>query len=54
MYFPYFRGKQYELIAIRETAALLQELGFVPIIGIVPGGPAPSRNCCDVLLGVYL
>ncbi len=32
MYFPYFRGKQFELITIRETAALLAKAGFVPII----------------------
>lgn len=32
MYFPYFRGKQFELIAIRETAPLLAKAGFVPII----------------------
>ena len=32
MYHPYFRGKQYELIAIRETAALMAGLNFVPII----------------------
>ena len=32
MYFPYFRGKQYELITIRETAPLLSEMSFVPII----------------------
>ena len=32
MYHPYFRGKQFELIAIRETAALLAGSGFVPII----------------------
>ena len=32
MYFPYFRGKQYELIAIRESAELLALSGFVPII----------------------
>lgn len=31
-YFPYFRGKQYELIAIRECAALMAGVGFVPII----------------------
>ena len=29
MYYPYFRGKQYELISIRETFA---SSGFVPII----------------------
>lgn len=32
MYYPYFRGKQYELITIRENADLLKEAGFVPII----------------------
>ena len=32
MYHPYFRGKQFELITIRETASLLAESGFVPII----------------------
>jgi hypothetical protein len=32
MYHPYFRGKQFELIAIRETAALMASVGFVPII----------------------
>ena len=32
MYHPYFRGKQFELITIRETAQLLAQSGFVPII----------------------
>lgn len=32
MYHPYFRGKQFELIAIRETAGLLATAKFVPII----------------------
>lgn len=32
MYHPYFRGKQFELIAIRETAELLAEANFCPII----------------------
>ena len=32
MYHPYFRGKQYELIAIRESAGVLSAAGFVPII----------------------
>lgn len=31
-YYPYFRGKQYELITIRENAPLLKQAGFVPII----------------------
>lgn len=32
MYHPYFRGKQFELLTIRETANLLASSGFVPII----------------------
>lgn len=32
MYHPYFRGKQFELITIRESASLLAQSGFVPII----------------------
>jgi hypothetical protein len=32
MYYPYFRGKQYELIVIRDNAKLLADSGFVPII----------------------
>jgi hypothetical protein len=32
MYHPYFRGKQFELIAIRETAELMANSGFVPIL----------------------
>ncbi|RVT83894.1 ATP-binding protein [Rhodobacteraceae bacterium CCMM004] len=32
MYHPYFRGKQFELITIRETAELLASSGFIPII----------------------
>lgn len=32
MYHPYFRGKQFELIAIRESAETLAKAGFIPII----------------------
>lgn len=32
MYHPYFRGKQFELIAIRESAELISSSSFVPII----------------------
>lgn len=32
MYHPYFRGKQFELITIREMAPLMAASGFVPII----------------------
>lgn len=32
MYYPYFRGKQFELIAIRESALVLAQSKFCPII----------------------
>lgn len=32
IYYPYFRGKQYELVAIRESAPLLAQAEFVPIV----------------------
>ncbi|MDB6100571.1 MAG: uncharacterized protein JWO52_570 [Gammaproteobacteria bacterium] len=32
MYHPYFRGKQYELITIREMAPVMAAAGFQPII----------------------
>lgn len=32
MYHPFMRGKQYELITLRETASLLASSNFVPII----------------------
>lgn len=32
MYHPYFRGKQFELITIRESAKLMADARFVPII----------------------
>lgn len=32
MYHPYFRGKQYELITVRESAPILAAANFVPII----------------------
>lgn len=32
MYYPYFRGKQFELLALREAATVLADASFVPII----------------------
>lgn len=32
MYYPYFRGRQYELIAIRESSSTFADKNFVPII----------------------
>jgi hypothetical protein len=47
MYFPYFRGKQYELLTVRETASILARSNFVPIIEPVKqalGGLERSLN----------
>ncbi|TFD28546.1 sce7725 family protein [Cryobacterium lyxosi] len=32
MYYPFFRGKQFELLAIRESAEVISNAGFIPII----------------------
>lgn len=29
MYYPYFRGKQFELLAIRDTANVMAEAGLL-------------------------
>ncbi len=31
MYYPYFRGKQFELLAIRDTANVMAEAGFTQL-----------------------
>ncbi|WP_353220781.1 sce7725 family protein [Salinisphaera sp. S4-8] len=47
MYYPYFRGKQFELIAIRETASLMAHAGFVPIIEPVRANFSRLRSALD-------
>lgn len=42
-YHPYFRGKQYELICVKENAELLSASGFCPII-------EPVRNDLGALI----
>lgn len=49
MYYPYFRGKQYELIAIRETARVMASSGFVPIIEPVREQTSGLRKTLNVL-----
>ena len=49
MYYPYFRGKQYELITIRERAALMAENKFVPIIEPVKDNLSPLKHSIDEL-----
>ena len=49
MYYPYFRGKQYELITIREAAGLMASMGFVPIIEPVREQTSGLKKTLDVL-----
>lgn len=44
-YHPYFRGKQYELICIRENAALIAKSGFCPIIEPVRNDAGSILRC---------
>ncbi|WP_460797768.1 sce7725 family protein [Microbacterium sp. GXF0217] len=49
MYHPYFRGKQYELLALRETAEVLASASFVPIIEPVRQSLAGLERALDEL-----
>lgn len=44
MYFPFLRGKQYELILLRENADLLAANNITPIIEPVRSGLSPLRR----------
>lgn len=47
MYFPYFRGKQFELMAIRETASIMAQSNIVPIIEPVKSSFNPLIRALD-------
>ncbi len=47
MYHPYFRGKQFELKAIREAAPLLAKHNFVPVIEPVKKDLGPIKRTLD-------
>ena len=49
MYYPYFRGKQYELIVIREQAELMAKHGITPIIEPVRKSFAALEKAIDAL-----
>ncbi len=51
MYCPYFRGKQYELIALRENASLIARSRFLPIIEPVKANLAQLNKAVDALVG---
>lgn len=46
-YYPYLRGKQYELICVRENARLIAEAGFTPILEPVRTDIASFKRCLD-------
>ncbi len=50
MYYPYFRGKQNELITIRENTALLAASGFVPIIEPVKETISGLKRALDAVV----
>ncbi len=50
MYHPYFRGKQYELITIRELAPLLATSGFRPIIEPVKESLGGLQKALDAVI----
>jgi len=52
MYHPYFRGKQYELITIRESATILKSAGFCPIIEPVRESLGGLEKALDAVVNV--
>lgn len=49
MYYPYFRGKQFDLITIRECAPLMAEVGFTPIVEPVKEGLNGLKRAIDAV-----
>lgn len=50
MYHPYFRGKQFDLLTIKETAATLSSAGFTPIIEPVRGSLGALSRTLDAVV----
>lgn len=49
MYFPYLRGKQYELLALRESISFIQKDKIVPIIEPVRSNTASLKTAITAL-----
>jgi hypothetical protein len=49
MYYPYFRGKQFDLLTIRDCAGLMAEAGFTPIVEPVKEGLNGLRRAIDAV-----
>lgn len=52
MYYPYFRGKQYELITVRESAEIIAQSGFIPIIEPVKEALSGLKKALDAVIEV--
>jgi hypothetical protein len=52
LYHPYFRGKQYELITIRESAPVFKEADFCPIIEPVKETLTSLKKALDTIVEV--
>lgn len=51
-YHPYFRGKQYELLCVKENAELISRSGFCPIIEPVKNDIGSMLRCLEELAKV--
>ena len=49
MYYPYFRGKQFDLLAIKESAEIIASAGFHPIIEPVKESLGGIERCISAL-----
>lgn len=52
MYFPYFRGKQNELIVLRDNASVIKDAGIIPIIEPVKENLLPLNRAISELTKV--
>lgn len=50
MYYPYVRGKQFELLMLREMAPAIAEWGFTPIIEPVKRNDSALKRALDELI----
>jgi hypothetical protein len=50
MYYPFIRGKQFELVMLREMAPMIAGWGFVPIIEPVKGNFPALKRALDKLV----
>lgn len=50
MYYPYFRGKQFELIAIRENASTLASAGMIPVIEPVRAALSTVKRALEAIV----